>query len=221
MSARLLSLCLVITLGMLASPVLAQSTNATPIVIQNTNPVDLATLPLNDDNKKLLQGTIDQLKAGTYLNSIFVSSANGALTTYYSSVPTLRTGLAETARVALEICEYFAKAPCIILAVNGHDARDANGDWPVQPKMLDYDPGSKLDVWRTPFNSQINRTFAGTLPDLPSPEVVVVSTAGGWTSSSGKSIFEAIDTALANCQKTYPNNVCILYSVNGRIVMAQ
>ncbi len=87
--------------------------------------------------------------------------------------------------------------------------------------MLVKTRGSEIDPWTIPFSSQYNRALGASIVGLPSPEVMVVSTGGGWGAATGKTILEAIDTAFANCTKAYPSNICVLYSVNGTVVMAR
>ena len=205
-----------------ALPALAQSTNATPVLIDTGKPLDPTTVPVTADaDKKAVTdylATIPKVPGG---NSVLTGSANMVGLTWYFGSPTLPSDIADAARVALELCEFNNKAPCLILSINGHDARGPDGAWPAQPEMLVKTPGSKFDPWTIPFNSQFNRGIGGGLGLLPAPEAVVVSTGTGWTSGTGKTILEAIDTAFANCAKTYPTNVCVLYSINGTVVMAQ
>jgi hypothetical protein len=205
-----------------AVPALGQSTNAPPILIETGKPLDPTTLPMTDDaNKTAVTNYITAAKAAAPNNSVLATGANFASTTWSSSSTGQPQTLADTARVSLEICEFYAKAPCIIIGINGNDARDASGAWPAQPEMLVHTPGSRIDPWTIPFNSQFNRGFGSALLNAVPPLAVVVSTGGGWNSSSGKTILEAIDAAFATCLKNYPNNVCLLYSVNSVVVMAQ
>ncbi len=154
-------------------------------------------------------------------NSVLTGSASMTGVTWYFGSLTDPSDIADAARVALELCEFSNHGPCLILSINGHDARGPDGAWPAQPEMLVKTPGSKFDPWTMPLNSQFNRASGGGLGLLPAPEAVVISTGSGWSSGTGKTILEAIDTAFATCAKNHPTNVCVLYSVNGTVVMAQ
>ena len=223
MSRRVVSLlvmlsCLVIS----ALPAIAQSTNATPVLIDTGKPLDPTTVPVAADaDKKVVTNYLATIPTVPGGNSVLTASANMVGVSWFFGSAANPSSIADAARVALEVCEYFNKAPCFILSINGHDARGPDGAWPAQPEMLVKTPGSKFDPWTMPFNSQFNRGIAGGLGLLPAPEAVVISTGSGWSSGAGKTILEAIDTAFASCAKLYPTNICVLYSVNGTVVMTQ
>jgi hypothetical protein len=191
------------------------------VLIDSGKPLDPTTVPvLADGDRKLVTDYLAAVKTAGG-NGVLTVASNMAGVNYYFGSPANPSTIADTARVSLELCEYNTKSPCIILAINGNDARAPDGAWPPQPEMLVKTPGSKFDTWTIPFNSQFNRGVGGWLAAAPAPFAVVVSTATGWASGTGKSALEAIDTAFASCAKLYPNNVCILYAINGLVVMAQ
>lgn len=217
MARILFSLVLAVIALSAAAPGLAQSTNAPVVLVTGSTPLDAASLALDDAAKKNLSAYLGAAKPPGTL-SVFVASADLKVSSYYVQAAGLPGSIADTARVALELCEFSAKAPCLILSINGMDAREPGGGWPVQPKMLSYQPGSKLDVWTIPFSTEAFRANAANIPSQPFPIALVVTNAGGWTWAGGKDVFEAIATAGANCAKTYPTFSCILYSVNNTVV---
>jgi hypothetical protein len=221
MPRLMLSFLLLLACVVSAAPAAAQSTNAAPVLVVTTTALDPATLPLTDDtDKKNVTDYLTGTKTATG-NSALVAAANMTGVLYYFGTTANPSSTADAARVGLELCEYLDRAPCFILSINGNDARGTDGAWPAQPEMLVKTAGSRFDAWMMPFNSQFNRAIGGWLANAPTPEAVVVSTAGGWSASSGKTILEAITSAYASCLKTYPNNLCLLYSVDGTVVMAQ
>lgn len=199
----------------------AQSTNAAPVIIENTTPVDVGKLGTSDDSKKQLADVLAAMKAGTTGSSVFVASANLTSANGLSEPPGTTVSVPDMARVALEDCEFYSKAPCVILAINGHEARDADGNWPTQPRMLEYDPGAPLDVWKLPFVTEYFRAAAAQIPYQTQPYALVLSLGGSWFNNGGKTIFDAITASFDACTKAFPNNVCVLYSINNKVVMSQ
>ncbi len=191
-------------------------------MIETTKALDPTTVPVSDDvDKKAVTDYVALAPKYPGINSVMTASSNLTGVSWYFGSTAIPLSLAEAARVSLEICEFAAKAPCVILSTNGHDARDQDGAWPAQPEMLVKAPGSELSAWTLPFTTQFNRGLAAGLAALPNPSVVVLSLGGGWSSGTGKTILEAIDTAFASCAKSNPNYACVLYSVDGTVVMTQ
>jgi hypothetical protein len=214
---RLLSLVLFTCVALAALPAIAQSTNATPVLVFGTADFDPTGLTFTGTNDaQNLKDYVDNVKTATG-NSVLTAGADFNGVDYYFTSPTNPGTVADAARIALELCEFTEKSPCIILAINGKDARQ-DGAWPAQPRMLMHAPGSRIDPWSIPFNTQYNRAIGGWLTTAASPEAVVLSTGGGWSASGGATMLEAIDSAFATCAKSYPSNVCVLYAVDGTVV---
>ena len=122
----------------------------------------------------------------------------------------------DLARKSLEVCEYYNHAPCLILAVNGRDARDATGTWPIQPQMLKRDDGP-FDAERVPFLAAADRGTVNEYAVSTDQRALVITDLGGWYWRTGDTIVEAIASAAGDCKKDQAQG-CILYAVNDRVV---
>jgi hypothetical protein len=201
----------------------AQSTNAAPILIRNAAMVDPASLPLDDQGKKFLTDALANLASGTWLAHVVASSPDGKIWASGIATKGSPVNIGDVARQALESCEFAnSNGPCVIFSIDGHDARDSDGAWPTQPRMLEVTPGVAFDAWRVPFVSLIDRSqIAKGYPLAAVPRAFVLSQYGGWSWNTGKTVFDAIATTFAACQKNYPGQTCILYAVNDNVVFAQ
>lgn len=209
-----------LTLAGLASPAAAQSTNATPVIVSNTAPVDAAAMPLLDDSaRKAMVASIAALKSGSIAAYILSVSPDGKFWSGNKLNKKQFINLRDMARQSLETCEYTAHAPCLIATVNGHDGRDATGGWPLQPRMLMNKPGA-FDADRVPFVSYADRALIKSYENVSGPRALVVTTYGGWLWRTSKTVFQAIATADTDCHKTYPGQTCLLYAVNDRVVFS-
>ena len=197
----------------------AQSTNAAPIVIQGAA-VNPASLPMGADGQKAVSDVLPQLKSGDLAAHVTAAGADRKSWATSSIAKGAVVNLADVARQALESCEYLASGPCLIVEVNGHDARDASGGWPTQPRTLDRQ-GGRFDNWTVPFVPLGDRVTLGGYVGAGTPRALVVTTAGNWNWTGGTTIFDAIAQAYATCLKSYSGARCVLYAVNDRVVMAQ
>jgi hypothetical protein len=204
-----------------ALPAAAQSTNAAPVIVVNAAPVDLTTLPLAADGQKAVTDAIASLKAGSWVAHVTTSTPDGK---FWSGNPAVKGGfvnIADLARQSLEECEYGAHGPCVIIEINGHDTRDAQGGWPTQPQMLQDPSGALFDNRTVPFVGMGDRVTISGYALATGPRALIVTGSGGWTWSGGTTSFDAISKALAAAQKTIGTSAAfILYAVNDRVVFA-
>lgn len=208
-------------LAAFAGPAAAESTNAAPIIHMGSAETDPAKLPLLDDaGRKSLATVIGELKSGKISSFVFSVTPDGRGYQPTMAGKGVFESLSDLARQSLEGCEYPWYRRCIILSINGHDARDANGDYPLQPAMLSQAP-ARFDPWRVPFVSQVERAKLHGYMESGAPRAFVVTTVGNWLWRSGKTIFEAIATAQKECKTQFPTAICVLYAVNDKVVMAQ
>lgn len=199
----------------------AQSTNARPIVIMNAAELEPSALPLvSDDARQSFTNALKKIKSGDSLAYVFAASPNGKSWASRSVTPSDKQipSADDLARMALETCEYWTGASCLILSVNGHDARDAAGTWPVQPRMLDFAP-SAFDAQRVPFVTEMDRSRIGDYGRATDQRALVLTDSGGWYWDTEKTIFEAVARAAADCKKDNPPEDCLLYAVNDRVVL--
>ena len=205
----------------LTSPSAAQSTNASPVIVLGSNEVDPAALPfLTDEARQSFASAIADMKSGVSVAHVMSASPNKTGWSSRQADKTTFVSLEDLARQSLETCEYYAKGPCLILSINGRDARDANGGWPLQPRMLADEPGV-FDAMRLPFTSLANREYLRGYQDVAAPRALVLTTSGGGLWRQGDTIFQAIVAAQADCEKTFAGQLCLLYAVNDRVVFAQ
>ena len=103
-----------------ALPALAQSTNATPVLIDTGKPLDPTTVPVTGDVVKkgvtAYLAAIPKVPGG---NSVLTGSASMTGVTWYFGSPTNPSDIADAARVGLELCEFSNQGPCI-LSISGH-----------------------------------------------------------------------------------------------------
>jgi hypothetical protein len=211
---------LLLVVALAAAPALAQSTNAAPVIVQGTADIDPAALSIPDDARTYLTNAIANLKNGSWTAHVLAASPDGKNWAAAVAAKGAYYNLGDVARIALETCEYMVNyGPCLIYSVNGKDARDSSGGWPTQPPMFDIQPGSKFDPNRVPFVGIADRALiAKGYPLAAAPRALVITEFGGWTWNTGKTVFDAISTDLAACQKSYPNTPCLLYAVNDTVV---
>lgn len=211
----------ILLLGLAASlatgPASAQSTNAAPIVIQGAA-VDPASLPMNSDGQKAVAEDLPQLKSGALAAHVTAASADRKNWAISALAKGGLVNLAEVARQALEACEFTALGPCLIVEINGHDARDASGGWPTQPRTLDHQ-GGRFDSWSVPFVSLGDRVTLNGYAGAAAPRALAITPSGSWNWNGGTTIFDAVAAAYAACQKANKGSTCILYAVNDRVVM--
>ena len=123
----------------------------------------------------------------------------------------------DSARQALEVCEYQAGRPCALLSVNGYAARTPSGA-PAEPQaMLTSQPGD-FDATRLPFVPASKRAAAANYLSAKGPRALALTTSGLWLWRPGATARQAIDTAMDDCAAAFKPAACILYAVGGRVV---
>lgn len=195
----------------------AHGADAKPVIVisnRATDPQKLTWLP--DDARKALGDEIASLKAGTVADFVFIAAGKN-----WDFRAVTKAGdfasIEELARIGLQSCEYWHHATCVIVSINGYDAVDATGTYPVQPPLLDDRPGS-FDALRIPFIGADYQALASAYEKATGPRAFVVSASETFDWETGKTVFDAIAAAYAGCQKADAANQCLLYAVNSRVV---
>ncbi|HZZ24410.1 MAG TPA: hypothetical protein VFE60_18295 [Roseiarcus sp.] len=136
------------------APAFAQSTNAAPDISMNDAVFEPANLPgLPDAAKQAAVNAAQQMKSGEWLGYVLVSSPDFSVWRVSAILKTPPVySVSDTARAALETCEYDFGAPCYILSINGHDTQKRGGGWASQPEML-FSKASEFDERTVPFVS--------------------------------------------------------------------
>lgn len=216
-----IGLVVVVWLAAAALPAQAeQSTNARPVIVYNTAMADPASLTMvGEDARKALGGWNADLKSGKAFAFVLSASANGKTWEIASAQKNNFLNFGDLVRQSLERCEYFAKTSCLILSINGHDARDANGGWPLQPQMLAHGP-ARFDAARVPFVSLAYRTALAGYATTTGPRALVITLQGSWLWRQGKTEFDAIAAGEKDCKKNNPNDTCLLYAVDDAVVLS-
>ena len=201
-------------------PASAQSTNAHPVITMNAAMLDSSELPfVGKDARQAFVDAVKKLKSGDYSDYVFAASPDGKVWSDRTAAGNKEVGSVEDlARRALEACEYWDHAPCVILSINGHDARDATGSWPVQPQMLEYGP-SAFDAQRVPFVTQADRSSIGDYGKSTEPRALILTDLGDWYWDTGKTVLEAIASTASECEKNHSASDCLLYAVGNRVVL--
>ena len=75
-----------------------------------------------------------------------------------------------------------------------------------------------FEATRIPFLTDTDQMSAASYATQTSPRVFVVTPSGYWLWRTGKTVFDAIAAAYADCQKGASGQVCVLYAVNDRVV---
>jgi len=204
----------------LAAPAAADGAPA-PVLATTDTPTDPAGFEwLSENGRTALADAIAKHRSGEIFAYVFAGGPGGDYWAYRSAASGKALfSLDDLARKALQSCEFFSRAPCFVLSVNGNDARDATGGLPLQPSMLAGQPET-FDAARVPFVALSDHALLAAYPSEPKAKVLVVTVNAGWLWRTGANIFEAAATAFADCQKTYPGQACILYAVNSRVVFA-
>ena len=199
-------------------PAGAQDAGARPVIVMSGTPTDPQKLAwIGDDARKALGDEIAAHKAGTLAAFVFVAAAGGVWDGRTAAKPGDFASIEDLARIALQTCEFWHHVPCTIVSINGNDAVDATGTYPVQPRLLDDHPRS-FEVSRIPFISADYQSQAAGYATMAGQRAFVVSPSDTFTWQSGKTAFDAIAAAYAACQKQDPSQLCLLYAVNSRVV---
>lgn len=201
-----------------ASLASAQSTNALPDLRTTSaafDPAKVAGLP--DSAKVAVSAAQSKLKSGDILGFVFAASMDRkawALTT----APKTMTDYSPSdgGRQALETCEFEARNPCMILSVNGYQARPLESG-ATASEMLFSRP-SNFDSTVLPFLSSKGRSEAAAYDKAEGPRAFALTTNGLWLWRGGANIVQAIDKTMADCVAQFKPAPCFLYAVNDRVV---
>ena len=202
-----------------ASVAAAQSTNVLPDLTTREaafDPARVAGLPAQA--KAAFASAAAKLRSGELAGLILVASPDGSAWT----LNVAPNGMADydpsdSARQALEVCEYQAGMACSLLSVNGYEARSALGAGPDPQAMLASEP-SDFDATRLPFVPASKRAAAATYLSAEGPRAFAVTTSGLWLWRSGATARQAIDKTMDECAAAFKPAACILYAVGGRVV---
>ena len=210
-----------LALAMVCTPALARSPMQRPVLLMNSTMVDPQALTwLSDDGRKALIGAIADLKAGRSYAFVFAAAPGAdAWATRSTSKAGDFLSVDDLARNALQTCQFFENGPCYIVSIDGHDARDAFGGYPAQPDFLAGQSGT-FSPGKIPFITAAEQVTAGAYASQTGPRAFVVTPSDYWLWRTGKTEFDAIATAYADCQKSAPNQVCVLYAVDDKVVFA-
>jgi hypothetical protein len=201
----------------------AIAADSPPVPRPIINITDTATVPakygwISDDGRKALTDAMSQLKAQKLVAFVFVAAPGGNFWSYRSvEKSTDFLSVEDLARLSLQSCEYFANSPCYVVSVNGFEASDGAGGLQVQPSMLADQP-AEFDATRVPFVSAGTWSTLQGYRAVTKAKALVITVNGGWWWEPGDTMAKAVTAADGDCQKADPNNFCILYAVNDRVV---
>ncbi len=206
----------------LAAPAFAQAAKPPlprPVLVTSSTETDPQALTwLTDDGRKGLAGAIAEEKAGTIHAFVFAAAPGGdAWATRSTSKAGDFLSIEDLARAGLQTCQFFENGPCYIVSINGLEARDPFGGYPVQPDLLAGQHG-RFDPARIPFLTGAEQVTAGAYANQAGPRAFVVTATDYWLWRTGKTVFDAIASAYADCQKGAAGQVCVLYAVNDQVV---
>jgi hypothetical protein len=180
------------------------------------DPAKVAGLP--GEAKAAFAQANGKLKSGGLLGFILAASPKMKAWALTSAPKTVTNySPADSARQALENCEFQARQPCVILSVNGLEARRNGGGWATQPDMLFSHP-TLFDPTILPFAPASARAEAAAYLKAQGPRAFALTTNGLWLWRGASNILQAIDKAMADCAAQFKPAPCLLYAVNNRVV---
>ena len=152
-----------------------------PIVIMTETPTDPARFEwLSEGARTALADVVAKHKSGELFASVFVGASGGDYWAYrFADNDKALFGIEDLARQALQACEFVRRAPCVIVSINGMDARDAAGGLPSQPSLLAGQP-AEFDAARVPFVAMNDRSLLAAYPAEPKAKVLVLTITAGW-----------------------------------------
>lgn len=204
-----------------APSALAQSTNVLPDLTTASAPFDPGTVEgLSADARAAFVSAREKLRLGELAGLIFVASPDGAIWTLNGAPKGMADyNPSESARQALEICEFRAGRPCVVLSVDGYEAVRRSGSPPEPQPMLSNCP-SDFDATTLPFAPASKRAAAAAYVAAKGPRALAVTTSGLWLWRGGATIQQAIDKTMADCAEAFHPADCVLYAVGSRVVFA-
>ncbi len=204
-----------------AAPALAQSTNVLPDLTTGNaafDPGRVAGLPA--DARAAFASAVEKFRTGQLGGVVLVASPDGAIWTL-NGAPKGMAGYnpSESARQALEICEFRAGQPCVVLSVDGYEAVRPSGNPPEPQRMLSNRP-SDFDATTLPFAPASKRAAAAAYVAAKGPRALAITTSGLWLWRAGTTVQQAIDKTMADCAEAFKSADCVLYAVGSRVVFA-
>ena len=213
----------VIALAALAgSPLaLAQSTNVLPDLTTGNAAFDPGTVEgLPAEAKTAFASAVAKMRTGELQGLVLVASPDGAIWTLNGAPKALASyNPSESARQALEICEFRAGQPCVLLSVDGYQAGKPSGNPPEPQRMLSNRP-SDFDATTLPFAPASKRAAASAYVVAKGPRALAVTTSGLWLWRAGATVQQAIDKTMADCAEAFKPADCVLYAVGSRVVFS-
>ena len=200
-------------------PARADSTNAAPVITFSDAPFDANALPwVSPETKTFLVAQVASLQKGE-LTSMAVAAAPSGVWGYRATAAGgyAAPSLADTARQALEQCEYFNIMPCYLVSVNGRSTADATGSFAAQPHLLSPEPAA-FDYTRIPFAPEVDRRSLRGYGTSAGPKALALHDNGYWAWKTGTTLADAITQALAECKKGNSDLDCQIYAVNNTVV---
>jgi len=217
--SKLSATCCVALLALAAPACAQQPALPRPVLVTSSTETDPQALAwLTDDGRKSLAAALAQEKAGTIHAFVFAAVPSADAWAFRStSKATDFLSVDDLARAALQTCQFFAKIPCYIISINGQDARDQYGGYPMQPNLLAGQRG-RFDPARIPFVTSSDQVSAAAYANQTGPRAFVVTPSDYWLWRTGKTEFDAIASAYADCQKGAAGQTCVLYAVDDQVV---
>ncbi len=201
-----------------ASVAAAQSTNVMPNLNTGEAAFDPAKAGLPAEAKAAFAAAAAKLRSGDLEALILVASPDGSAWTLNVAPKGMADyNPSDSARQALEVCEYQAGRPCALLSVNGYEARSSSGA-PSEPQAMLTGQTSDFDATLLPFVPASKRAAAANYLSAKGPRAFAVTTSGLWLWRPGATVRQAIDTTMDECAAAFKPAVCILYAVGGRVV---
>jgi hypothetical protein len=214
------ALCaLAVSAAAVTSPASAQSANVLPDLTTTATSFDLANAAsLPAEAKTAFSSALAKMKTGEIAGLILVASTDGASWALNVAPKSLTEyDPSDSARQALEICEFRAGRPCAVLSVDGYEAGKRSGSGPEPQAMLSDRP-SDFDATRLPFVPASKRAAAATYLAAEGPRAFAVTTSGLWLWRGGATVREAVDKTMSDCGEEFKPADCILYAVGARVV---
>ena len=202
-----------------ASPASAQSANVLPDLTTSGAAFDPErAVDLPAEAKTAFASALAKMKTGEISGLILVASPDGASWTLNVAPKSLADyDPSDSARQALEICEFRAGRPCAVLSVDGYQAGKPSGAGP-EPQAMLSDRLSNFDATRLPFVPASKRGAAAHYLTAAGPRAFAVTTSGLWLWRGAATVREAIDKTMSDCADEFKPADCILYAVGARVV---
>ena len=201
-----------------ASVAAAQSTNVLPDLSTGEaafDPASAAGLPA--EAKAAFAAAAAKLRSGDLEALILVASPDGSAWTLNVALKGMADyNPSDSARQALEVCEYQAGRPCALLSVNGYAARTRAGARRSRRRCCE--PVRRFRRHPAAVRARLEAGRRGELFSAAGPRAFAVTTSGLWLWRPGATARQAIDKTMDECAAAFKPAACILYAVGGRVV---